>query len=206
MRINSRFAAVTIALGGALLLAGCTQGPEAVAPEAPEPTTAPAPDTPTAENAPEGTPQGADLAQTAFPVSWTDALEVASKQFTGDPVSLSLEWKRTAYAYEVELVSDTESYEAVVNADTGEIMFEETEPESAADIAKKRLGQFAPTQLVTPADAMAAAVGAQAGTVSQWEIDDENGVLTYEIEVDTPSGDVDVRIDAQSAAVLEVDR
>lgn len=204
MRNHSLTATTAVLLGGALLLSGCAPAQSGGA-STPKPS-APS----TGEQAgPEGgagsTARDTDLANAAFAMSWTDALEAAGERFAGDPVSLSLEWQRTAFAYSVELVSDAESYDAVFNADTGELMFEATEQETPAEVAEKRQGLIVASELIAPADALAAAVAAAPGPVSEWEIDDEDGRLVYEVQIVTDTGDVDVRVDARTREIVEID-
>ncbi len=204
MRNHSRNLTAALLLGGALVLTGCS----GTAPAAPTDSQQPADPAP---SAPEDTGDGSaiqrdtDLAGATFTMSWTDALDAAAKNFDGDPVSLSLEWKRTAFAYGVELVSDTESYEAVFDANTGKLMHEEVERESAEDVAEKRRGIIKPADLIDPGQAMSAAVAALPGAVEEWEIDDEDGRMSYEVQIITDTGDADVRVDAVSGEIIEID-
>lgn len=205
MSKSARRIAAAAAIGSALLLTGCS----VVKPVPPADTQQPADPAPGDQGGTgsgQGTPQGTDLAGATFEMSWTDALDAAAEQFAGDPVSLALEWKRSGFAYTVELVNDTESFEVRFNADTGELVEQQAEKESASDIAEKRLGIIKPDELIDPAAAMAAAVAAEAGPVTEWEIDDENGQLTYEVQITTATGDADVRVDARSGEILKVDR
>lgn len=194
MRIHSPKRTAALVAAAALVLTGCSAGQPPVDSATQEPS-----------DPPPASPGNTDLATATFETDWLDALDAAAARFAGDPVSLSLEWQNSAFAYGVELVSDTESYEATFNADTGELLFEQTEAESPAEVAEKRRGLIVPSDLIDPAKAMAAAVGAAPGTVHEWEIDDEEGRITYEVQIATTSGDVDVRVDAVSAEILEID-
>lgn len=206
MKIHSlRFTAAMV-IGGALALSGCSAATTGTTGTAGTDRPAdPSPSAPGTSADGTGTPRDTDIAGAEFTMSWRDALDAAAARFDGDPVSLSLEWKRTAFAYGVELVSDTESYEAVFNADTGELVYEETERESAGDIAEKRLGLIAPDAILDPGAAMASAVAAVKGPVEEWEIDEEDGRVVYEVQIVTDTGDVDVTVDATSGEVLKVD-
>ena len=204
MRNHSRNITAALLLGGALVLTGCS-GTTPTAPAESQQPADPAPSGPADAGAGSTIERDADLAEATFGMSWTDALDAAAKNFEGDPVSLSLEWKRTAFAYGVELVSNTESYEAVFDANTGELMHEETEAESAADVAEKRRGIIKPADLIDPAKAMSAAVAALPGSVEEWEIDDEDGRMSYEVQIITDTGDADVRVDAVSGEIIEID-
>lgn len=202
MKTHSLRFGAAVVLGGALALSGCSATTGTTGTVRP---TDPSPSAPGASEEATGTPRDTDIAGAEFAMSWRDALDAAAARFDGDPVSLSLEWKRAAFAYGVELVSDTESYEAVFNADTGELVFEETERESAADIAEKRLGFIAPDAILDPGAAMASAVAAVPGPVEEWEIDEEDGRVVYEVQIVTDTGDVDVTVEATSGEVLKVD-
>lgn len=216
MRIHSLRFTTALLVGGALALTGCSGSNPSLG-QGTQQSDAPGQGgssqggsdtgatTPGDTASGDGTPRDTDLAGATFKLSWLDALDAAAERFDGEPVSLSLEWQRTAFAYGVELVSDTESYEVVINADTGEVMHEETEPESAADVAEKRRGIIKSGELIEPAKAMEAAVAAVAGSVSEWEIDDEDGRMSYEVQILTDPGDTDVRVDAVSGEIIEID-
>lgn len=58
---------------------------------------------------------------------------------------------------------------------------------------------------VTPEKAKAAALAEVPGTVIKVELDNENGSVVYSVEIDTGSGQVDVKVDAGNANVLHQD-
>ncbi len=59
---------------------------------------------------------------------------------------------------------------------------------------------------VTPDEAKAAALAAQPGKASKVELESEDGNVVYDVEVTTPTGTVDLKIDAGNAKVLQTEK
>ncbi|UTX53703.1 PepSY domain-containing protein [Leucobacter aridicollis] len=197
------------ALGAVLLFSGCAPTVTAIPPEtseAPSPSTPEAaPDAGTQDPSVGATPFDVDLTKTEFATSWRDALATGATAFDGEPVSVSFEWNRTVWAYTVKLLSADEVYLATVNADTGEIIGEWTKPRGGGGRAGTPTGVFPADGVIEPSAAIAAALTAAQGTFEEWELEQDNGVLAYEVQIDQGNDDVDVRIDARSGKVLEID-
>ncbi len=87
---------------------------------------------------------------------------------------------------------DEPSYTSSITvADTGESANEADEQTQLAGLAT-----------ITAADASQAALTAQPGTVTDVQLENENGNVVYSVIVDTGNGSVDVKIDAGDATVL----
>lgn len=78
---------------------------------------------------------------------------------------------------------------------------EGAEEDDAAEAA--RLAKLA---TVTPDEAKAAALAAQPGTAGKVELESENGNVVYDVEVNTSTGTVDLKIDAGNAKVLQTEK
>lgn len=202
-------ATVATALGAALLLSGCAPKVTAIPPEASAPPSTTAPETETEQVPGDGaqgaTAHDADLTSATFATSWRDALATGSQEFDGEPVSVSFEWERTAWAYTVKLLSADEVYLATINADTGAVMGEWTKQRGGGGRAGVPTDVFPADGVIEPSAAIRAALDAAPGTFEEWELETDNGVLVYEVQIDQGNDDVDVRIDARSGAVLEID-
>lgn len=152
------------------------------------------------------TPFGADLTVTPFAVSWVDAVDIAKKQFDGDVTEVELDWNIDRYAYKIELVSATEEYEVIIDADTGEKSNAHTERIDAEDLATKKSEVIDLDQLVTWESALAAALATQAGSVDEWNLEGRAEGPQYEFDiVDSTGNDFDVILDAMTGIVLRVE-
>jgi uncharacterized membrane protein YkoI len=65
--------------------------------------------------------------------------------------------------------------------------------------------QLAGRATITTDEAQRAALSARPGTVSGVQLEDENGTVVYGVIVDTGTGPVDVKVDANSGAVLSTE-
>jgi len=190
----------------ALLLAGCSGGDDSD-----EGPVTPAPDSSAQgeKGAPDDagrTARGADLATTEFSVSWTDAVEAAQKNFTGDLAEIELEWQRGAYMYEVELVSKTEEYKVRIDADTGEQRDERTKKPDADDIAENLAEVVDVDRVIEWQRALKVALDAQPGTVNEWKLEGTERGPQYQFDIDSDSGqDYELTIDAVTGKLLEHD-
>ncbi len=80
----------------------------------------------------------------------------------------------------------------------------ETTPEGRDTPASEKVqaDQLAKLATVPPEAAKAAAEKAAGGTATDVQLGDENGFVVYEVTVKAPAGQVDVKVDAGSGAVL----
>ena len=65
--------------------------------------------------------------------------------------------------------------------------------------------QLAVLSTVSEADATAAALIAQSGTVTSAQLENEDGNVIYAVDIDTGSGAVEVKVDAGNASVLAIE-
>lgn len=55
-------------------------------------------------------------------------------------------------------------------------------------------------------EAIAIAMNKQSGHIEEAELDEDDGRLLYEIEIETANGEVEIDIDAVSGKILKVER
>lgn len=147
-----------------------------------------------------------DLADAEFALSWEDALDIANEQFDGDLYSVGLDWERTQFAYTVKLVSDTDEYEVEIDADSGDVLAEETEPLDDDDAAEKTSEIIDVEQVVPWSDALDAALNEADGRIDEWKLEGTEQGAQYQFDIDQPSSeDLEVSIDAYTGEFLRLD-
>lgn len=160
-------------------------------------------ESPSASAAPE---RGADLATTVFAVTWKDAIDIAKSSFDGELLEIELEWNRSGFVYEIELVAATEEFEVRVDATTGETSNERTEAISADEFTRKQPEVINLDAVVSWDEALAAALGAQSGTVDEWKLEGTRSGPQFIFEVIDSSGrDFEVTVDAVTGKLISVD-
>lgn len=213
IRATTGLAAAALTIAG---LIACSPGGEA-APGSPE-TTVTLPGGPGTEPQPPSAPastgpsssaprQERDLRSTQVAVTWQEAIEAAQAEFDGEPTSVKLGWQRDGLRYTVELVSDTEEYEAKVDPESGQVVREDREPlDDDRDEAREDI--FDPADVVEVATAMDAAVAEVEGPVTEWDLEgSERGVyFTFDIDNDNDrDDDVEVIVDAETGEFVRID-
>ncbi|MGB3697583.1 MAG: PepSY domain-containing protein [Gordonia sp. (in: high G+C Gram-positive bacteria)] len=156
---------------------------------------------------PTTTPNGSkvDLATAGVAVDWRRALDIAGRQFGGKPVAVKLEVKPAAAPqYEVTLVSDTQEAEIDIDANIGEVVGKNIDP-IEHDVLPGKGEPLVLVGLIEPDAAIAAAVKALPGPVSEWKLKRQGAQIVYVVDVDNPQDDGDVTVDAKTGAVLSVD-
>lgn len=181
-----------------------SSAPSAAAPSASaEP---PASTTPPADESSGDKTKDTDLADAEFALSWQDALDIANQQFDGDLYSVGLDWERTQFAYTVKLVSDTDEYEVEIDADSGDVLAEETEPLDDDDAAEKTSEIIDVERVVPWSDALDAAQSEADGRVDEWKLEGTEQGAQYQFDIGQPSGeDLEVSIDAYTGEFLRLD-
>ena len=145
-----------------------------------------------------------DLAQHQPETSWQQALGIAREQFDGRPTSIELGWERDGLVYTVELVSQTQEYEAEIAAKDGRLLAESTDALDE-DEAKSADGKVIDTPgIIAVTDAMAAATESTPGRVREWKLARNSGGVYYEFDIvaDGASDDTEVHVDATSGKVI----
>ena len=155
---------------------------------------------------------GAVLAQTDYfeaalanpTVTAGQAKELALKEVTGDVISLDFDGDDLQPHYESDSVKDNEKMELKVDAASGAVKVTERE------MIKKNVAQVTSavlpvtkTDTISQEQAIDIALAKAAGTVTEIELDDDDNVLVYEIEIRNGKMEYDFKIDAISGAIVE---
>lgn len=150
------------------------------------------------------TGEGADLATTEFALSWQDAVDQATQSFDGDLSSIELDWQQTQYAYTVELVSSEEEYEVKIDANSGDVLAEQTETMDSDDAAEKQ-AEIVDVQKVVPYDdALMTATDASEGRVDEWKLEGTAGGAHYQFDIAPGAGrDLEVTVDAYTGEIVK---
>ena len=148
---------------------------------------------------PAGTPQGEELSILKPKVAWREALATAKREADGEPVSIRLSHDNRL-VYEIELVSGDRETSIDIDATSGTVFGRDVDDDDgdASEVIDLN-------GIIEPDRAIAVATKAAPGRVVEWTIERDDGRVVYEVEVQTAGGDVDVIVDAKTAAVIEVD-
>lgn len=211
-----------ISLSALAVLTACGDGgTQDDAPAQDEPTTeepAPSPENEASQNgatgedtADEVQDEGQDQSQDAgtsdtasgiynreFQVSLDDATQMFYDMFGEDATIDQIEFDEDdgVYEYNIDGWDQENEYELDINADTGDIIEENTESDSDQDDTLELEG------IISPQEAMDIAVE-EAGSeiVEDWTLEVDNGVTVYEVNFENADDD-DIVIDAASGDII----
>ena len=187
-------AAASLAL---LVLAGCG-GDDPATDDGDAPTSA-------AESSPPTGDAPTDLATAEIAVGWEDAVAAARKDFDGDLAEVGMDTERTPASYKVELVSESEEYKVLVDADSAELSGAETERIDGDDIDEARDEIVDTGAVISWDDALEAAQGEQTGSVVEWKLEGTGRGPRYEFDFGGGGADVEVGVDAVSGEIVPGD-
>ena len=146
-----------------------------------------------------------DLADQKFDLTWQDALDQASEKFDGDVSKIELEVENGVYAYKIELLSDTQEFEYEINANTGDVLDEETDDLDQDEAKTERQNKSIDLdQVVSVEDAMTTALGEQDGRVKEWKLEGKSSGPRYEFDIEQSgsTSDVEIEVDAISGEIV----
>lgn len=139
--------------------------------------------------------------RTAEVIPWQDAVAAAQEQFDGELTSVTLEWDRGRLVYDIDLESDSQEYDADVDATTGEVLRDETDNDRDDDDDDT----FDPADVIDVADAMQTALDRVDGRVTEWQLDKDDRRIEFTFEIRDGDDDVEVTIDATTGELIEID-
>ncbi|WP_414044355.1 PepSY domain-containing protein [Macrococcus animalis] len=128
-----------------------------------------------------------------------EAIETAQKEVKGEVESISFGFddKDKKWAYDVNLRGGNESHEITIDADTNKVLNKESEKEN---------DKFTPIQYkdVTPVeDVIEVAQKEFDGNVKEWSLDEDNGVVKYDIELDKDGKSKEFEIDGKTKKIIK---
>lgn len=196
-RLTSSFAGAAVL---ALALTGCSIVDEPAVTTPPASPAAPSsPESPVPSPTDQGT--ATDLATAQFAVGWHDAVKAAQADFSGKLSEVGMDSERTPASYKVELVSKSEEYEVLVDADSGALGHARTEKIDADDVAEKQNETVDPQKVISWDDALATVLDTHSGPVVEWKLEGTRRGPQYQFDIGAGAEDVEVTIDAVTGDV-----
>lgn len=139
-------------------------------------------------------PDSPGIENIEFPISVQDAIEIFNNEF-GSPNIDEIKFERDdgRYVYDFEGWDGEFEYEMEIDAQTGEILSQETEADTDHDDILDLDG------IISPQEAMAIALeAAGSGYVEEWDLELENGFTVYEVDIE---GGEDQDVDAHTGEI-----
>ena len=106
--------------------------------------------------------------------------------------------------YEVEVISDGVEYDLDIDAKTGEVLRTEKDDDDSYDTNEK--ARASDEKLLTIDEVVAIALKKAKGTVTDVELDDDDGRMHYDIEIEDGTYEYDFEIDAVTGEILDFEK
>ncbi|HLR74314.1 MAG TPA: PepSY domain-containing protein [Virgibacillus sp.] len=127
-----------------------------------------------------------------------DAVEFALKEFTGTVTEIELDEDDGRFIYEIEIKSGNEKAEFDIDVYTGEIL--------SIEIENKRKQQLPDeSKLIHVNEAIDIALNEFSGTITDLELDKDDGRYIYEIDIQSGHEEVELDIDAYTGKILSIE-
>lgn len=152
-------------------------------------------ETPAEDNSTPDTTQG--IYGVEFQVTLDQAIETFRETF-GEDVNIDeieLDSDFDTYAYRMSGWDTENEYELKIDADTGDVLDEQSEPNDDTEDALNLEG------IITPAEAMEIAV-TESGSdvVKEWTLEEDDGMTVYEVDIENSD---DITLDAATGNVVD---
>ncbi|MGG3452246.1 PepSY domain-containing protein [Domibacillus aminovorans] len=141
-----------------------------------------------------------------------ESVDIALKEVQGSASDVELEDEDGVIIYSVEVTDDQgQKHEVAVDANTGKILKieaddEESEKEDGEENDKEEQKQLEKEATVTKEESIAIALKEVPGKVKDAELEDEDGVVVYTVDViDDKGEEKEIVVDAKSGKVLKVE-
>lgn len=129
------------------------------------------------------------------------AVSTAEEAVGGDAQAFELGREDSPASWETSVASGDREHEVYVSEDGAEVISQEEGDLGGDD--RERLGRVQ----VPLEDALRTALGTVNGTLDEAQLDTEDGVTVWEIDIDEPDGNsVDVYVNVEDGSVLKIDR
>ncbi|MBM7607734.1 putative membrane protein YkoI [Lysinibacillus composti] len=145
----------------------------------------------------------AELAKQAQ-ITEQEATKIALEKVPGTVNEVELENEDGLIVYEFEIVGEDGSEQDLdVDAKTGEIVKVEADDDENDDFSQADLAKQAK---ITKDEASENALEQVPGTVTEVELDDENGLVVYDVEINAKDGtQQSVKVDAKTGKIVNVE-
>lgn len=150
-------------------------------------------------------------------VEQKDVIRVIKDKYDGHVKEIEFEKDNGKGKYEVEYTKGNKKYEVEIDAKDGKVIKEEVEVANQhdanhkddnyddRDVTKPNENEKKNANIITVQQAIDIALKDQAGHVTEVELDEEDGKVRYEIEIETKRGEVEIKIDAKTGKILDVE-
>ncbi|WP_370221820.1 PepSY domain-containing protein [Cytobacillus sp.] len=131
-----------------------------------------------------------------------EAKKIALSEAEGRVESIELERANGNQYYEIDIENGTEDFDIKINALDGKVISFNKERDDDNDQSEKEVyGE----NIISEQKAIEIAEKEVNGTMKEIEIDEDDGQILYEVELQTKKGEADVDIDAETGKVLKVE-
>ncbi|MCS0672764.1 PepSY domain-containing protein [Cytobacillus firmus] len=133
-----------------------------------------------------------------------EAKKIALSEAEGRVESIELERANGKQYYEVDIENGKEDFDIKVHALDGEVISinKERNDDDDDDQSEKEVNR---ENVISEQKAIEIAEKEVNGTMKEIEIDEDDGQILYEVELQTNKGEADVDIDAETGKVLKVE-
>ncbi|ASA24242.1 PepSY domain-containing protein [Paenibacillus donghaensis] len=161
----------------------------------------------TVQGAPAGTPNNQTSQQKAV-IGFAKAEQLALKEAQGVVESIELEGRAGSKRYEVEIEQANRDVDVLIDAYTGKTLKVRNDDDRDHDnrsVNSTTAGQNSGAKVIGAGAASAAAAKAATGTVTEVNLDRDDGELLYEVELQDGRTSTEVGVDAFTGKVVYVD-
>ena len=138
-------------------------------------------------------------------LSTDEISQLIQDQYTGTITEMEIDKEFNKVVYEVEVKDDEVEYDLKLDGDTGEVLKEEQHKDFDDDTKNTAQGNKANSDLIGDQKVREIALGQFDGTVTDFELDEDDDRLVYEIEIRNGEKEADFEIDAVSGDILEME-
>ncbi|MBS4177841.1 PepSY domain-containing protein [Lederbergia citrea] len=139
------------------------------------------------------------------------SIEIALKEFQGKVTDVELEKDHGTLTYDIKVKDENgKEHEVIIDANSGKVLKSEAddqEGDNDAEVSDEvEQAQLQKEAKITKEESISIAQGKIKGKATDVELEDENGVVVYGIEITDQQGQRhDVKIDAKTGKVLKVE-
>lgn len=123
----------------------------------------------------------------------------------GKVTKVEFDRERSGDIYEVEVISDGVEYDLDIDAKTGEVLRTEIDDDDDSYNTNQK-ATASDEKLLTIDEVVAIALKKAKGTVTDVELDDDDGRMHYDIEIEDGKYEYDFEIDAVTGEVLDFEK
>ncbi|MDA3129984.1 PepSY domain-containing protein [Aliibacillus thermotolerans] len=146
-------------------------------------------------------------------ISKEEAKQIATEQYPGTVTEVERERENGKEVYEMEITGDEYKYELKLDANTGKIVKLDEKEKVQKQINKRSASsekennhqqQNDSTFPVSMDEAINIALAETGGTVKEAELDDDDGMTYYEIEINSNKGEAEVEVNAYTGEIIQI--